>query len=138
MSWRTVAVLLVMLSGGTTLAAPAEEFRLREHCPPSFEKTAAGTCELRSLYQFYDSLEGKGVGGTRTGLPPQRDGFTPQQIDLGRYLFFDPLLSGEGTMSCASCHHPELGSQRWARALARAPTARTWVARRPRCGTSRS
>ena len=52
---------------------------------------------------------GKGVGGTRTGLPPQRDGFTPQQIDLGRYLFFDPLLSGEGTMSCASCHQPDKG-----------------------------
>ena len=109
MPWRPGVALLGMLLGGALLAAPAEEFRLREHCPPSFEKTAAGTCELRSLYQFYDSLEGKGVGGTRTGLPPQRDGFTPQQIDLGRYLFFDPLLSGEGTMSCASCHHPDLG-----------------------------
>ncbi|MDP5071939.1 MAG: cytochrome-c peroxidase, partial [Congregibacter sp.] len=38
-----------------------------------------------------------------------RDGFTPQQIDLGRYLFFDPVLSGDGSTSCASCHHPALG-----------------------------
>jgi cytochrome c peroxidase len=49
------------------------------------------------------------VGGTRTALPPHRDGFTPQQIDLGRYLFFDPLLSGDGTLSCASCHRPDKG-----------------------------
>jgi len=25
---------------------------------------------------------------------------------LGRYLFFDPRLSGDGSMSCASCHQP--------------------------------
>ena len=42
-------------------------------------------------------------------LPPARDGFSPQQIDLGRYLFFDPLLSGDNSISCASCHHPDLG-----------------------------
>jgi cytochrome c peroxidase len=90
-------------------AEPAPQFSLRSDCPPGFEKTAAGVCELRSLYQFYDSLEGRGVGGTQTGLPPYRDRFTPQQIDLGRYLFFDPLLSAGGAMSCASCHHPELG-----------------------------
>jgi cytochrome c peroxidase len=82
---------------------------LSTRCPPSFEKTAAGTCELRDLYQFYDSLEGKGLGGTRTALPPNRDGFTPAEIDLGRYLFFDPLLSGDGTLSCASCHRPDKG-----------------------------
>jgi cytochrome c peroxidase len=87
----------------------AQEWRLREHCPPSFEKTAAGVCELRNLYQFYDSLQDKGLGGTRTGLPPHRDGFTPQQIDLGRYLFFDPLLSADGSVSCASCHDPDRG-----------------------------
>ena len=26
--------------------------------------------------------------------------------NLGRYLFFDPRLSGDGSMSCASCHDP--------------------------------
>jgi len=28
-------------------------------------------------------------------------------IDLGRYLFFDPRLSGDGSMSCSTCHSPE-------------------------------
>jgi len=27
-------------------------------------------------------------------------------IDLGRYLFFDPRLAGDGSMSCSSCHDP--------------------------------
>ncbi|MEL6342222.1 MAG: cytochrome c peroxidase [Myxococcota bacterium] len=29
------------------------------------------------------------------------------QVELGRALFFDPGLSGDGTVSCASCHDPE-------------------------------
>lgn len=66
-------------------------------------------CELRTLYQFYDSTQGRGVGGLHTSLPGHRDGFSPQQIDLGRYLFFDPALSGDGTVSCASCHQPDKG-----------------------------
>jgi len=49
------------------------------------------------------------MGGLKIGLPRVRDGFSPEQIDLGRYLFFDPLLSGTGTISCASCHQPEKG-----------------------------
>jgi cytochrome c peroxidase len=82
---------------------------LRDYCPPGFELTDANACELRTLYQNYDSLRYAGVGGPRTGLPAARDGFSPQQIDLGRYLFFDPLLSGNNKLSCASCHHPDLG-----------------------------
>jgi len=28
------------------------------------------------------------------------------KIDLGKELFFDPILSGENSVSCASCHNP--------------------------------
>ncbi len=34
---------------------------------------------------------------------------TPEAVELGRLLFFDPVLSGDDRMSCASCHHPDLG-----------------------------
>lgn len=87
----------------------AGEFHLNSKCPPSFEKDSKGRCLLRNLYQLYGSLRGKGVGGLKTGLPPHRDGFTPEQIDLGRYLFFDPILSGTKTKSCSSCHLPDFG-----------------------------
>lgn len=33
----------------------------------------------------------------------------PDEVELGRLLFFDPLLSVDNTISCASCHHPDLG-----------------------------
>src|SRR5882724_8805453 len=32
-----------------------------------------------------------------------------ERVQLGRLLFFDPILSGANDMSCATCHHPDLG-----------------------------
>ena len=32
---------------------------------------------------------------------------TPERVRLGRWLFFDPRLSADGTISCATCHIPE-------------------------------
>tara|TARA_Y100000782_G_scaffold115634_1_gene163560 strand:+ start:22916 stop:24865 length:1950 start_codon:yes stop_codon:yes gene_type:complete len=32
---------------------------------------------------------------------------SPQAADLGKLLFFDPVLSGNNKRSCASCHNPE-------------------------------
>ena len=78
-------------------------------CPPGFQLNEFNECISKNLYLQYKSLENKGVGGLKTALPKVRDGFSPQQIDLGRYLFFDPVLSGDHTVSCASCHDPELG-----------------------------
>jgi cytochrome c peroxidase len=47
------------------------------------------------------------------GLPrvplPAGDSPTPARIALGRKLFFDRRLSGNGTMSCGMCHIPEQG-----------------------------
>ncbi|MGH2623462.1 MAG: cytochrome-c peroxidase, partial [Sphingobacterium sp.] len=34
---------------------------------------------------------------------------THQKVELGRLLFYDPILSGNKDVSCASCHHPEFG-----------------------------
>ena len=85
------------------------EIELCTTCPPGFQLNDDNQCVSRNLYLQYESLEDKGVGGLKTALPEIRDGFSPQQIDLGRYLFFDPVLSADGTISCASCHDPEMG-----------------------------
>ena len=105
----SVAAVAMTRAGMLSATVAGDGFVLNGRCPPSFELMADGTCELRDLYQFYDSLQDRGVGGTRTSLPQHRDGFRPEQIDLGRYLFFDPLLSGDGTQSCGSCHRPDRG-----------------------------
>src|SRR5215211_7313686 len=47
------------------------------------------------------------------GLPalivPEDNPVTAETVALGKKLFFDPRLSGDNTVSCASCHNPEHG-----------------------------
>lgn len=38
---------------------------------------------------------------------PKDNPTTPEKVALGKQLFFDPRLSGDNTMSCATCHPPE-------------------------------
>ena len=37
-------------------------------------------------------------------FPPDNP-YVPDKAELGRMLFFDPLLSASATVSCASCHY---------------------------------
>lgn len=56
---------------------------------------------------------------------PYPEGNKPNaaRIELGKALFFDPRLSGDGNMSCATCHNPLLG---WSDGL---PTAKGFQSR---------
>lgn len=107
--FRLLIIASLLISQSVLAQQNNADFTLSTHCPPSFELTNQGVCRLLTQYQFYTSVQNKGLGGTRTSLPAHRDGFTPAQIDLGRYLFFDPLLSKDGSISCASCHQPDKG-----------------------------
>lgn len=67
-----------------------------------------------------------GIAGSVAQQDPQRDAWRAQyrapeaipypadnpysqaKAELGRRLFFDPVLSGDRTRSCASCHQPDL------------------------------
>lgn len=40
---------------------------------------------------------------------PEGNPITRAKIELGRQLYFDPRLSVDGTISCASCHDPDQG-----------------------------
>lgn len=39
---------------------------------------------------------------------PEDNPSTPEKIALGKVLFFDPRLSGNNVMACATCHNPSL------------------------------
>jgi cytochrome c peroxidase len=47
------------------------------------------------------------------GLParefPKDNPLSAERVKLGRQLFFDPILSADKTVACASCHSPEHG-----------------------------
>ena len=34
----------------------------------------------------------------------------PAQVEMGRLLFWDPVLSGNKALSCGTCHHPRFGT----------------------------
>jgi cytochrome c peroxidase len=40
---------------------------------------------------------------------PKDNKMTPERIELGKLLYFDVRLSASNAVSCASCHHPDLG-----------------------------
>jgi cytochrome c peroxidase len=62
------------------------------------------------------------------GEPPVPAG-NPQtagKIELGKKLFFDRRLSGDGTMSCATCHMPDLVFTDGQEISLSYPTTRNW------------
>jgi len=44
------------------------------------------------------------------GAPPQFRDRDPARVALGQLLFYDPILSGNQQVSCATCHHPRFGT----------------------------
>ncbi|MSU78054.1 MAG: cytochrome-c peroxidase [Gemmataceae bacterium] len=38
---------------------------------------------------------------------PEDNAYSPAKAELGWLLYYDPRLSSDGTVSCASCHHPK-------------------------------
>ena len=51
----------------------------------------------------------KGIGQVHI---PEDNLLTKAKIELGRQLYFDTRMSGDGTIACASCHHPDFGYAR--------------------------
>ncbi len=52
--------------------------------------------------------EGAAINGLQASWP-QSAAPDPQQAALGKVLFYDPILSANDDLSCASCHHPDMG-----------------------------
>lgn len=52
-------------------------------------------------------------GGMTGPLPDPETRFPPVEMEavkLGQLLFYDPILSGSKTVSCATCHHPRFAT----------------------------
>ncbi len=57
---------------------------------------------------------------------PKDNPQTPEKVELGKKLFFDRRLSGDGTMSCATCHMPELAFTDGQDISLSYPTTKNW------------
>ncbi|OKY74063.1 MAG: hypothetical protein BM485_15730 [Desulfobulbaceae bacterium DB1] len=51
---------------------------------------------------------------------------TPAKVELGKKLFFDRRLSGDGTTNCGTCHDPEQGYSDGLEISLNYPTTRNW------------
>ena len=101
--WRVFVAALLPLLTGLSAAVPA-----------------AISIEHENLQEEY---------GRPESVPfPSSNPYSKVKADLGRMLFFDPILSGSGTRSCASCHNPSLD---WGDGLARAVGEKPLVLRSP-------
>jgi cytochrome c peroxidase len=58
---------------------------------------------------------------------PEDNPMTPEKVELGKRLFFDPNLSGDGSLACASCHLPDQG---WTTSTPLSPSYPTTMERR--------
>lgn len=78
-------------------------FVLGTHCPPGTKNHTGGRCIQDIPYNR--------PGVPDSGLTPSIPAtvIDPRVAHLGRWLFFDPILSDNKKMSCAHCHHPALG-----------------------------
>ena len=76
---------------------------LVESCQPSPE-------ERKPAYRRKEQVDpGRISALPETYSSPEDNPTTPQKIELGRLLFYDPVLSGGNDVACATCHHPEFG-----------------------------
>jgi cytochrome c peroxidase len=57
---------------------------------------------------------------------PEQNPQTPAKIELGKKLFFDRRLSGDGTMNCGTCHDPGQGFSDGSTISLNYPTTRNW------------
>jgi cytochrome c peroxidase len=57
---------------------------------------------------------------------PDDNPMSVEKVELGRMLFFDRRLSGDGTMSCATCHIPDMAFTDGLDVSLSYPTTKNW------------
>ncbi len=92
--------------------------RLRSKMRPVFSLTLA---LVLSSFASAGNLE-----PLKAAPVPENNPQTPAKIELGKKLFFDRRLSGDGTMNCATCHNPELAFTDGLDISLSYPTTKNW------------
>lgn len=105
----TTLLLALWLIPGSLLAADAAVFSgPATDCAESMEQLRQ--CYQQPPEQWPAPVIDEGVEYTELGLlpaPEATDARGEKLRALGRQLFFDPILSSSGHITCATCHHPD-------------------------------
>ncbi|ACY17149.1 parallel beta-helix domain-containing protein [Haliangium ochraceum] len=105
--WKPIGLLVLGLALLLALLvfAPLPGFDGPELRGAEAEEIAARASEHWSKLR-----EGRGLDRPFPPMKLRPDNPTrPERVELGRLLYFDPVLSGDNDVSCAHCHHPDLG-----------------------------
>lgn len=107
--WLLGAVLLVCLGCGNRAgdAAPGAPPATPAPLPPAGQAGNSAPTQLAWQYPAYSPPD-DWTWALPPHMPPPRvpadNPMNAAKVRLGRWLFHDPRLSGDGTQSCASCH----------------------------------
>lgn len=108
MTWKRILLLVVVppiLGLGIVVFAPVDALERR-----ASEAEDLAVFEERTAEHFARIDEGDGLDLPFPAMKMRPENpATPERVELGRLLYFDPILSGDDTLSCAHCHHPDLG-----------------------------
>jgi len=99
-------------SGKTLILAPNLTMYFDDDFDESASDGKAKPREPRITVAFLDAMAILPSGLAALPEKPQEPAdnvSTPEKIELGRLLYFDQRLSGDNSMSCATCHHPDSG-----------------------------
>jgi len=114
----TLFAAVCLIITGSISWLPAETVKLGD---PSLTAGIAGKGNLSAEEikkwladpKNHETLEVELPAGLDAGASaifiPENNPLTRAKIELGRQLYFDPRLSSDGTISCASCHAPDQG-----------------------------
>lgn len=73
-----------------------------------YDKTRQALVPLvPGVYKYYNLFDSRLVSAHF--FAPDSLPVTPALVELGKRLFSDPILAGNNSRSCASCHNPSLG-----------------------------
>jgi len=81
----------------------------------ALDKNMGGAYGTIAQHDFIDNFFGNITASANlsraypTMLIRENNPTSPEKVKLGRLLYFDPILSVDNTISCAHCHHPDLG-----------------------------
>lgn len=71
--------------------------------------TALATVAVATVAVAQENPRPEGLAALGPPPIPADNPMTPEKIELGKLLYFDPVLSGNYGVPCSACHRPEAG-----------------------------